>query len=37
MRTIVFIDYWNLQLSLQHEDAKAQNAKRTRQQPQVQY
>ena len=24
MRTIVFIDYWNLQLSLQHEDAKEQ-------------
>jgi len=24
MRTMVFVDYWNLQLSLQHEDAAAQ-------------
>ncbi|EPU1979843.1 NYN domain-containing protein [Escherichia coli] len=25
MRTMVFVDYWNLQLSLQHEDALAQS------------
>ena len=26
MKTIVFVDYWNLQLTLQQEDAKALNA-----------
>ena len=28
MRTIVFIDYWNLQLSLQYEDAKVRGMQR---------